>query len=72
MNIENELKLIPTKDVTNEQIMEVLRKYGFDIPKEGKIVHQEDTYFDDEKGSLEKSGGSFRIRRKKDKVQINL
>lgn len=70
MNIENELKLIPTKDVTNEQIMEVLRKYGFDIPKEGKIVHQEDTYFDDEKGSLEKSGGSFRIRRKKDKVQI--
>lgn len=70
MNIENELKLVPTRELTTEQIISVLRESKFSIPKEGKIVHQEDTYFDDQNGSLEKNGGSFRIRRKKDKVQI--
>lgn len=70
MNIENELKLIPGKGIRREQIVEKLRKKGFDVPIQGKIGHQEDTYFDDKNGSLEKVGGSFRIRRKKDKTQV--
>lgn len=70
MNIENELKFISTKAVKIEQVINALKENGFDIPERVKQVHQEDTYFDDKHGSLEKSGGSFRIRRKKDKVQI--
>lgn len=70
MSIENELKLIPSKGITREQIAEILRKIGLDVPEKGKIGHQEDTYFDDKEGTLEKSGGSFRIRRKKDKTQV--
>lgn len=70
MNIENELKLIPNKEVSREQIIEMLSQKGIVIQKEGKIVHQEDTYFDDKDGTLEKSGGSFRIRRKKDKIAV--
>lgn len=70
MNIENELKLIPSKGITREQIAEILRKRGIAVPEEGKIGHQEDTYFDDKQGTLEKTGGSFRIRRKKDKTQV--
>lgn len=70
MNIENELKLIPAKGIRRENIVEILRKIGIDVPEKGKIIHQEDTYFDDKNGSLEKMGGSFRIRRKNDKVQV--
>lgn len=70
MNIENELKLIPAKGIRREQVVEILRKNGFEVPEKGKIGHQEDTYFDDKEGSLEKTGGSFRIRRKNDKTQI--
>lgn len=70
MNIENELKLIPSEGITQEQIAQILRKKEIDVPEKGKIIHQEDTYFDDEKGTLEKSGGSFRIRRKGDKTQV--
>ena len=70
MNIENELKLIPGKGITREQVVEVLIKFGFDVPEKGKVIQQEDTYFDDKEGTLEKSGGSFRIRRKNDKVQV--
>lgn len=70
MNIENELKLIPGKGIRRKQIVEILRKNGMTIPEEGKVGHQEDTYFDDKKGTLEKTGGSFRIRRKSDKTQV--
>lgn len=70
MNIENELKLIPSKGITREQIAEILRKRGIIVPEKGKIIHQEDTYFDDKDGTLEKAGGSFRIRRKNDKTQV--
>lgn len=70
MKIENELKLIPSKEVSMEQIIEVLNTKGIVISKEGKIVHQEDTYFDDKAATLEKAGGSFRIRRRKDKIAI--
>lgn len=70
MNIENELKLIPNKEVSEEQVIKMLAKKGIVIQKEGKMVHQEDTYFDDKDGTLEKSGGSFRIRRKKDKIAV--
>ena len=70
MNIENELKLIPAEGITQEQIAQKLREKQIDVPEKGKIIHQEDTYFDDEKGTLEKSGGSFRIRRKGDKTQV--
>lgn len=70
MNIENELKLIPTKGITREQIIEILEKNGITVPVQGKVIHQEDTYFDDKNGTLEKTGGSFRIRRKNDKVQV--
>lgn len=70
MNIENELKLIPKQAVKYEQLADILRKNGIVIPENGKVEHQEDTYFDDKTGSLEKSGGSFRIRRKQDKTKI--
>lgn len=70
MNIENELKLIPNKGIRREQIVEILRKNGISVPEKGKIGHQEDTYFDDKEGTLEKSGGSFRIRRKSNKTQV--
>ncbi|MGN1310438.1 MAG: CYTH domain-containing protein [Clostridia bacterium] len=70
MNIESELKLIPTKEISREQIIKMLAPKGVVIQKEGKMVHQEDTYFDDKDGTLEKSGGSFRIRRKKDKIAV--
>lgn len=70
MNIENELKLIPTKDITRKQIIDLLKSQGIGILEGVKLTHQEDTYFDDEKGTLEKSGGSFRIRRKKDGIKV--
>lgn len=70
MNIENELKLIPTKDITRKQIIDLLKSQGIGVLGEGKLTHQEDTYFDDENGTLEKSGGSFRIRRKKDGIKV--
>ena len=70
MNIENELKLIPGKGIRREQIVEILRTLGIQVPEKGKIIHQEDTYFDDKEGTLEKSGGSFRIRRKQGKTQV--
>ena len=70
MNIENELKLIPGKGITREQVVKILTKLGIDVPEKGKIGHQEDTYFDDKEDTLEKSGGSFRIRRKKYKTQV--
>lgn len=70
MSIENELKLIPTRGITQQQIIEALKQKGITVKGEGKVIHQEDTYFDDEKGTLEKSGGSFRIRRKGNKTQV--
>lgn len=70
MNIENELKLIPKKDIKYEQLMDILRKNGMMCSETGKIAHQEDTYFDDQEGTLEKIGGSFRIRRKNDKTKV--
>ncbi len=70
MNIESELKLIPTKGITQEQIIEILRKNGIVVSEKGKVIHQQDTYFDDKDGTLEKTGGSFRIRRKNDKTQV--
>lgn len=70
MSIENELKLIPTRGITQQQIIEALKQKGIKVKEEGKVIHQEDTYFDDEKGTLEKSGGSFRIRRKGNKTQV--
>lgn len=70
MNIENELKLIPGKGIRHEQIVEILRKNGIEVPDKGKIAHQEDIYFDDKNGALEKLGGSFRIRRKNDKTKV--
>ena len=70
MNIENELKFIPKENITRKQVIEILRKLGISVLEGGKIVHQEDTYFDDKAGTLEKSGGSFRIRRKSDKIQV--
>ena len=70
MNIENELKLIPTKGITREQLVEILKKQGIIVPEKGKVIHQEDTYFDDKTGTLEKSGGSFRIRRKNNIIQV--
>lgn len=70
MNIENELKLIPTKEIINKQIIDLLFQKGILVLKEGKLVHQEDTYFDDKDGTLEKQGKSFRIRRKDKKWVI--
>lgn len=70
MNIENELKLIPKNDIKYEQLMDILRKNGMMCSENGKIDHQEDTYFDDQEGTLEKIGGSFRIRRKNDKTKV--
>lgn len=70
MNIENELKLIPTKDITIKQIIDLLETQGIGFFGEGKLTHQEDIYFDNENGTLEKSGGSFRIRRKKDDIYV--
>lgn len=70
MNIENELKLIPAKNITKEQIIIYLQKIGIIPSEKSKVIHQEDTYFDDKDGSLENVGGSFRIRRKGDKIQV--
>lgn len=70
MNIENELKLIPKQAIKYEQLAEILRKNGIAVQETGKVEHQEDTYYDDKTGTLEKIGGSFRIRRKQDKTKI--
>lgn len=70
MNIENELKLIPTRYITKKQIIDLLKEHGIIALEDGKIAHQEDVYFDDKEGTLEKQGASFRIRRKADKVKI--
>lgn len=71
MSIENELKLIPTRGITQQQIIEVLKQKGITVKGEGKVIHQEDTYFDDEKGTLRNSHRGFRIRRiGNDKVLI--
>lgn len=68
MNIENELKLIPKKGISKNKVIEILRGLEIGVPEQGKIIHQEDSYFDDKNGTLEKSGGSFRIRRKGNKT----
>lgn len=71
MATERELKLIPTTSkLTQEQVIIALQSKGFKVKKDGKTKHQEDTYYDDSKGTLEKSGCSFRIRRKQDKISI--
>lgn len=70
MNIENELKLLPKRKLAKEQIFNALEKKGYVRQGESKEVHQEDTYFDDELGSLEKKGESFRVRRIGDDFQI--
>lgn len=70
MNIENELKLIPKQELKYEQLVDMLKKQGISVPEQGKVDHQEDTYFDDKNGTLERVGGSFRIRRKSDKTKI--
>lgn len=71
MGVERELKLIPTTSkLTREQVIAVLESKGFKVQSDGKTKHQEDTYYDDSKGTLERTGCSFRIRRKSDKIAI--
>ena len=69
MNIENELKLIPTEKIEKDKLLEILKEKGIVLQKDTQ-VHQEDIYFDDYKDTLERNGKSFRIRIKKDKAVI--
>ncbi len=64
MSIENELKVIPYEEIKPEEMLELLKNKGYTINGQLKVSRQEDTYYDDKEGTLNKSGCSFRIRRK--------
>ncbi len=64
MSIENELKLIPNEEINPKDILHLLESKGYNVQGELKVGRQEDTYYDDNEGTLNKNGCSFRIRRK--------
>jgi len=70
MSIENELKMLPRETVKPEEVLKLLTDEGYVVQGSLKIVEQEDTYYDDKQGTLEKNNCSFRIRRKGEKAIV--
>jgi len=64
MSVENELKIIPREELKPVELLNLLIDNGFTANGKLKLSKQEDTYYDDKEGTLEKTGCSFRIRRK--------
>lgn len=63
MNVERELKLLPNIKVKIDEILEFLSNNGYEVLEDTrKTAQQKDTYFDDEKSTLEKNEYSFRVR----------
>lgn len=70
MRVENELKMIPREDVNPEKVLKLLTDKEYSVQGNLKIGRQEDTYYDDNQGTLEKNNCSFRIRRKGEKAIV--
>ena len=66
MSLESELKMLPREKILPEDVLSLLKQNGYAIQGELKLKPQEDTYYDNPEQSLNKSGASFRIRRKND------
>lgn len=66
MSLESELKMLPREKILPENVLDLLKQNGYVIQGELKLKPQEDTYYDNSEQSLNKSGASFRIRRKND------
>lgn len=66
MSLESELKMLPREKILPEDVLDLLKQNGYAIQGELKLKPQEDTYYDNPEQSLNKSGASFRIRRKND------
>lgn len=66
MSLESELKMLPREKILPEDVLKLLKQNGYVIQGELKIKPQEDTYYDNPEQNLNKSGSSFRIRRKND------
>ena len=66
MSLESELKMLPREKILPEDVLKLLKQNGYVIQGELKIKPQEDSYYDNPEQNLNKSGSSFRIRRKND------